>query len=931
MNRKQKYILSTALLTLPLLFTGCQDDIDLTPGMKEDYGDNYFVLASIDAPMSRVSYNDVHSTFDDGDEVGVFALNEDGTTLYDGEPENVPYEVVTATLNAGGTERTYNVLEPKGKESLKKKLPKYLFYYPYKSGMTFEKIKNFEHSVATDQSEKEYYRDSDLLWTVEEAGTDRKTVEIVLDHAMANIIVTIDEVNFNPHDDDCASLHNVLTKANGVSLLSGKWDEIGKNEDRKIDRADGGYKADENSSADGIKMFRSSAVATGHEFRVAVPAQTLKPGKIISVKESDKRGGKTRTFTLKEPLEMRAGYNYRFRVSTRPVPIPEYEDDDSWVLDVLDPVTGKQVGLLCREYIRYQPQNTLPPGGDNNYRADQITYPFEVENQSQNYVDNLRGQTISSQAWVFYNMDKMRSCPDLTKGQILRVIYDARAKNSEVRNCVPAYPYPYTFDGQADDLNQGGAHAFYLTDHGHNWICDKENNNYGRSTSEDFDKDGQYLDQKYIDGSEKHQYYYEFWNRMNGKDPNNDNKEVENVYFTMHGSWIWWCPQHNLIYDFKLYDGERRSNSFAREYGHIAIPQNGEPPYVSFSCLDEEDKRYDEEGNKVGITFPHYLVDQRTSKDGKVEITRYPLVKIGYNQFWMSASLRTKYLDDADKTQLVDYSIHPDYTQQKIQNNWVYEAGYVRPWYATHSGDGSDVTERDTWDVEFLYNTAAIKQDGFTPKSIPGEDYKVPDRSDIEKLWKYIGWYAYGKLQSSSAIFQGKEDYKNKKPVYPKSSEEAYAKGFIFSNNGLCVNISGFNLKAVGFCKGETSDQWPDQGHEGHATSLLLKQSDKEKNDLFHVEFNNFQKNLKFDELNFDPSGANERGYIPTRLSSVFAPVRLFLSFDKAEKGCKGDCSTGQGRKRPSKESDAPSAIKRVSRSGDWYPSHDVYVEIVSD
>lgn len=888
-----KNILPMVMLVLPLFFAGCKDDFDIEPVIMPDYSDSYFVLNAQDTPESRVSYNELVSTFEDGDIVGVFALNEDLSPV-EGQPENVQY-IVTSKTYTGEDSEEYKVLEPaNAAEALEKHKAKYLFYYPYAADMTYQKIQErFDHTVKSDQSKKEDYEASDLLWTVEDAG-NKKYVNVVLDHAMALITVTIDEVNFDP--DNGASVLNVLPEADGVSLLSGKFGS-----DNAIDRTDGGYTASGEPTE--IKMYNYAVVSTGHEFRAAVPAQTLAAGTQI-IKVGSKRGNKT--FSLRKDLKIEAGYNYRFRVSTRPVPIPDYGDEDSWVLDVLDPETGKQVGLLCREYIRYQPQNTLT---GKNSEPDQITFPYkdnkEVKINIPHVSHTLKGITMTSQAWVFYNMDG--NSPDLTKGQILRVICDVRSNVSDAKTAMKAWPAPYKVDYGSDKNNfgDGGSHSFNCSEHGHNWIADETS---GRSTKED-DSDKE----KYgKDGDKKDQYYYEFWDKFE-----------DDKYYTMHGSRIKWCPEHKLIYFFELYgssnDNEVRvSNQVAKNQGHIAIPGNGDSPYVSFEDIDESNPIMDIAGNKVGFTVPHYLIDTRSSKDGKLEITRYPIVKIGYNQFWMSKSLRTRYLNDDAKTSLQNYSNkYPNIND--FHGNFWFDAGFIYPAKYT----AASASDKTNWDVDLLYNTNALLASGFVPISqIGNEPYKVPEEIDIKVMWDYLGWRAYNKLMTGDiAGYDGAYQFVGQNS--PKTIEEAFARGFFNQRNGRCANVAGFNLKASGYR--DAGSIWANNGDQNEdCTLLLLPSPNSIKNVVLRFHAQDFDKDVAFDKV-VDPNlqGIHIQDWdkldAKYNQGAVFAPVRLFMSFQSQNKH---DCYC-------SKASTANPTTR--SRSVSSSVSRDVYVGLMSD
>jgi len=904
-----------------LAVTACKDDLYLSGGnTTEDYGDSYFIIDTNVPPMSRVTYNDIYETvFDEGDIVGVFGLNEDNSVC-DGE-ENVPYAVcvITGTLGADGniTATTKRSLKPATYREVKKNRSKYLFYYPYKEGMTLDDMKNITHTVIEDQrpnpeegyGKNKAYMNSDLLWEIARPESDGKYCHIVMDHAMANIIVIIDDKNYAL--DKGVLLNNVNITADGVNLLHDGIDALAGTY---------GYK----DLRSGLQMWNSDFVeASANMFRIAVPAQTIKKdegGKAFFSVQYGKKDADgnvsygTKTFNLRNDLVMKPGYNYIFRLSTRPIPIPDYGDEDSWVLDVLDPITGDQVGLLCREYIRYQPQNTLPPHTDNNYNADQITFPFEKgKGLYPNGVDistagaspnHLEGLTMSSQAWVFYNMKN--GVPDLKRGQILRVIYDLRQSGyGNINTAMGAFPSPYKVENNTEILNNHGqTHSVFTPNHGHNWICD---GNYGRSTT-DYEK---------IDFSK--QSYYEFWDKFK---ETNEKGEFEYNYYTMHGSWIWWCPEHNLIYDFKLYDGTRVSNHDAYNYGHIAIPESGEP-YVSYTPLDNNDPIRDSEGHTVGFTVPHYLIDTRKTTDGGTRTVRYPLVKIGYNQFWMSRSLKAIYLNDKYNTKMIDYSGHPD----EANGSTALAPGYIYPKEYQESRD----PDKSTWDVEFLYNTVAILNDKFVPVSTTnGEVYKVPTLKDMENLWNYYGWGAFSKLTTGNVICSHDTDaifLLGKNP--PKSKEEARARGFAESNNGLCSNVSGFNLKYMGFRR---FGQW--DGNESTRATLLLKPSESGRNRLFFMNYNDYHHgDIKFDDAQREEHQSNEKiGNKDINQSCVFAPVRLFLSFSPGKEPCPGHCSTAEDPTRPSQQPNAPTA-KTIngSRSIGNAVVRNVYIDLDSN
>ena len=117
-------------------------------------------------------------------------------------------------------------------------------------------------------------------------------------------------------------------------------------------------------------------------------------------------------------------------------------DDDSWVLDVLDPQTGQPVGLLCREYLRWNQTDTKWDGFDDP------TYPGGPDGPMR----------VNSQAWVFYNLQPDGRTPDLSEGTVLRFVYDVR-KNT-FRGIADdedgyAWPKPHNYAGHGADKHFG--------------------------------------------------------------------------------------------------------------------------------------------------------------------------------------------------------------------------------------------------------------------------------------------------------------------------------------------------------------------------------------------------------------------------------------------------------------------------------------------
>ena len=362
------------LLALAALLAACTDEWMETPSSGNGNTDipegYYFVLDGVlpqGSAQTRVAYTDInHSYFEEGDRVGIYAIDDEGNRITDA-PANAPYRVTNVTdISTGVTRQVLENVNP-GQE-----MPRgysYVIYYPYDRNMTFERLRNLTHNIQTDQhtnpaSANEAltsYEQSDLLWDVAEDPTasDGTThyVNIRMDHAMANIILNVSEDYLsggsaeNGYDVYIVNSHD---QASGINLT------------QSLDYTDSNgnpwsYNSEISSgtTATPIKMWCSGYASSGElQFRAAIPAcQTISAtNAFLQIPTQD--GNKQ--FKLNADLSLRPGKNYIFNIRENGGSIiPEVTDDDSW-LDVLDPETGEPVGLLCREYLHYQPQHTTP-------------------------------------------------------------------------------------------------------------------------------------------------------------------------------------------------------------------------------------------------------------------------------------------------------------------------------------------------------------------------------------------------------------------------------------------------------------------------------------------------------------------------------------------------------------------------------------------
>lgn len=762
------------LMCMAVTATSCQDDIELPNDIgTEDYGDCYFILDNGSSPTSRATYNDIENTvFDEGDIVGVFGLDSEGN-LCD-EEENIPYvvSVIAGTLGSDGTitPSTKRTLKPSTGREVKKNRAKYLFYYPYSKDMTLEKAKQLTHTVKGDQTKKEAYEASDLLWDVASPSDGGRYCHIVMEHAMANIIIVLDHKFYNK--DKGIRISGVNTTASDVNLLTPELENMS-------------YATD--NYEESLLAWSFGQDARGSSvFRIAVPAQTIPGGSSTGAKSyfitATSSDGDIKTFKLRSDLVMKPGHNYIFQLTINAVPIQDYGDDDSWVLDVVDPDNGQLVGLLCREYIRYQPQ----------YDHGEVLKEKPTSPQNAIYRDELTSDSeprINSQCWVFYNLEDDGKTPDLTHGTILRLIYDVRTNlgdsddddlptygymdkdenGNEFWNptTIPggrAWPSPYKLgDGINADIK-----GLYLAKHGYRWGYDASKQ-CGTSIGE-------------------RQYY-------------------------MHGTEIYWDGRegvNKIEYVVLPRKEASATNEEAYWQGHIAIPKDGKP-YVSYSPLDYG-STIDSRGERVGFTIPHHLVDIRTAKNGKVETERYPLVKIGFNQFWMSKSFRGRTLQDGTPLKCINnpegghyMPNKDDWNAPRLYDSYYYpETDYLLSDGQSHRYDPMKVhneSEQECIDIGMVpgYNHTAFYNDKLIPISVEGvAEYVRPTEEIFDDFKRYVSWLFSLKMMSSDVITYWLPE--TQAAFTEDKFFQACDKGTYIIPNHMPYpgNISGLNLNADG-------------------------------------------------------------------------------------------------------------------------------------
>lgn len=855
---------------LAVLLSACVDEDNIMAPALPDT-DAYFILND-GINNTRTVYDETdinHTTFSTGDRLGVFALDANGNAV-SGQKANACYVVGTASSLSNPNGASGQVLRPETSgDRLAEGLPQYLFYYPYRNDITsLNQLKSLTHTVLTAQTSAQPFEASDLLWDVAAPANGKVAVE--MDHAMCQFIITLDDSHYNIEAG--VEIIQQPTTATAINLTATDINDLFQ------------HPYTTSSSKSDIQAWDFSYDVNGsREFRAVLPAcRTLAGG--TPLLRATNRKGNVVELKLKNDLTLKPGRNYLFNLNRKPTPLPEIGDEDSWVLDVLDPETGEPVGLLCREYIRYQPQHTLSGNPDDNWLPNQITYPYEEAYTNPQGV-TLQGITISSQCWVFYNLFSS-GVPDLSHGTVMRFIYDVRSCNANggtLAQCMGVHPKPnYRGLGGSDipgDPNTNQEQGVYTPDHGHDWINDPVEKT-GRSTRP--------TDVHNAAGG--NQYYYEFY-----KDGG------------MHGGKLTWDGTNNRINSWTPYNHSwhpldqannqgRITNETAYNYGHISIPQDGSEPFVSYTPVTDiyDDETTTAGSNKAGIVVPHYLVDTR--KDGdSYRINRYPLVKIGFNQFWMSKSIFTT--TDREGNPLTCYQKLNENGKMDLNVNYnhyteIIGPGYLYPYRPAadkiYDGNPANVSDNQTTDGEnfeyfpynlygaegchtrgitLQYNYPAYASGMLDPISAdPRFAYHAPSVDDFNEIFNYCGWMTVPLIMSRD-IRTNTDD-----PLMPV--ETALVKGYYNADVTYTANISGFNLRA----DGETTIDPHYSAPVGlRASMMLLKPQGYTKVAPPALEFDVWSGWAATHNIN-DLLYMHDSDVSEATATQLFAPVRFFAT-----------------------------------------------------
>ena len=773
----------------------------------------YFILED-PTPQTRVIYADaIHSDFEKEDIIGCFALDA-SLNVISGTKKNARYRVSVHTNVETGEDRRF--LAPVTDED---DLPrnadcKYLFYYPYDEKVNeLSDLQEYSHMILADQNQREKYEASDLLWDICMPDPSLHCVFVRMDHAMSNVIVEVAPTLIKE-----GTVPTLLSRPKGVQKLNLVRDSLEEMENNLDDES---YKlVAENQD---IVMWEFGKANSGnYMFRAIVPSNhVITPGTtILSIVNTDGQTKKYRTSMNMSKISFKPGRNYYLNiVEKHDYVAPEIGDDETWVYDVLDPETGQPVGLLCREYLHFQP-------GKGTFDADVNTgTPYSESDVQTKY--------INSQAWVFYKL-RPTGEPNLDTGYVLRFIYDVVYGEGH-NGAGGLWPYPY------EGYPTGG---MFTPLHGHTWTSNISTNNY------------------YGEG---------VW----GKD-----SETYTDYF-MHGGTITWDGSNNKISWFDL-PKDQITNTQA-ESGHIAIPFDGREPFLCYHEIT------DQAPHKIGILSPHYLVDRRVGKQRGVEERLYPLVKIGYNQFWMSLSLRAA--TQIDGTELTNYNTSPSpgvdipeeqsaiemkpgflYVSKQLESSEIVD-GKEYSWYDPWNDYTKE--EREKYKISVMYNHLSLTGAGMLPiSSYSVAYYNMPNADDFITMMDYLGWHFGSKVMT-----RGLRDRKlANNTTWLETEYEALRSGkYLTKNmNQYSANICGFDLRAEGLCD---AGKLAEIGDDARVLTVGYNNSSSEELIFGFPDYFVWQasttENLKGNTDVFKNVFAQS-----SNVQKYFAPIRFFLKFN---------------------------------------------------
>jgi len=300
--------------------SGCSLDSEsyLTKGNDE----NEIHFSFFENLKTKVTYQGYFSTFDDGDRVGVFALDGNGSIYAKNKQwEYADTQQKLIPVNANSDKIFYY---PNSK---------YCLYYPYDGALNETNSLNYSFSVKANQAFLMSFEESDLLWIDSRNPTSNSILIEPFLHKMALIIITINKKlsSIQLQRMQCKVDIDITNGVIATSTLQ--------------------------SSVKDISMCEVSSANGEYIYKAVVPAQDIDfVNPFIRFKIDGENDYRTYILSSSDisATRFKSGEVYTFKLNKLPTGCEEIDEDDwyesSFVWKAM--YKGRQIGVLCREYLK---------------------------------------------------------------------------------------------------------------------------------------------------------------------------------------------------------------------------------------------------------------------------------------------------------------------------------------------------------------------------------------------------------------------------------------------------------------------------------------------------------------------------------------------------------------------------------------------------
>ncbi|MDE6480403.1 MAG: leucine-rich repeat protein [Muribaculaceae bacterium] len=254
-----RYYNYSPLLTLALICYGCSDYTDLRNGQDSGSGKEIYISGRIEQEyVTRADDNG----FADGDAIGVYIVDYDGNAPSDlksreNHADNIKFVYSEADADWNGSAKIYWTDDNTPVDAYG--------YYPFAEYM--EDVKNYNFTISKDQGDVDKvsgltgYEASDFLWAKASGVQPGKKIELLHNHMMASVIVTL--VEGDGFDGEWNDLEKDVTIDNTIA-------------NTLIDLSTGKISVLENAGIAKIHPYN-----VGNDYRAIVAPQSVDAGKTL--------------------------------------------------------------------------------------------------------------------------------------------------------------------------------------------------------------------------------------------------------------------------------------------------------------------------------------------------------------------------------------------------------------------------------------------------------------------------------------------------------------------------------------------------------------------------------------------------------------------------------------------------------------------------